>query len=334
MLLAAGSAVDIFKKAELTIDVISINKKSCYKEMVSKASEVIEKFQPDAIMVGMSEMGSGLDEALLLASQNIRTYSFQDFWGDTHKVKNLKRHTYFVLDQESLELTKKLDKKSRVLISGSPKHFQYKNLNFDAINKKFKSQTNISQNQKVSIFIGQPLWHLNGYAETICEMACLFFQSYPGGIFFYRAHSRESAKNLKFLNGFNYNGKKVSILNPLIKIEEALLGANYLFSIFSNAAQDYIYLRHFGNMNNMFTYCFYKDDIREYYRKSTNLNYLPLAKSGLVNSIENINSSKNVFRECFDHYKNIKIEIPGQDPSKFIIDTMIADHKVNVKLQN
>jgi len=328
VLLADGSAIDIFKKTGLSCEAMTFKKKSCQKEMVSKVSDIIETFKPDAIMVGMSELGNGLDESLLLVSEKIRTYSFQDFWGDTHKVNDLTKHTYFVLDQESLELTKKLDKKSRVLVSGSPKHFQYKKLNFEVIANTFKVQADVSAIQMVSIFIGQPLWHLNGYAETIYEMAYLFFKSHPRGAFYYKTHSRENIADIKILDNFIFNGKKISVLNPQIKIEEALVGANYLFSVFSSAALDYIYLRYFGKINNMFTYCLYKADIQEFYRSTTHLDYLPLAKSGLVNSIENINTAKNIFRNCFDNFKN-EIEIPNRDPSKFIIDTMIIDHKAN-----
>ncbi len=90
------------------------------------ASKLLEEWRPDAVVAGVSSMGIGVDEALLAVAK-VPTFAMQDLWGEINLGLGVPAGTYFVLDENALELTQAVVK-ANVVVVGSAKHRAYSDL--------------------------------------------------------------------------------------------------------------------------------------------------------------------------------------------------------------
>lgn len=130
----------------------------------AQATTHLADHAPDAVLVGGSGPGPGIDEALL-ASAAVPTYAFQDYWGDVNLALGPPAGTYFVLDGYAAELTRRRVG-ARVRVVGSPKHASYAGLDLRAL--RARGRAAVAPDHVLIGVFGQSLWPRAGYRRT-CE---------------------------------------------------------------------------------------------------------------------------------------------------------------------
>jgi len=115
-LVAAEPAARIFAEHGLEPEKISAPDDT----LPALAARLLEQHQPDAVLVGLSGPGRGIDEALLAAARGrVPSWALQDFWGDVNNGFGAYADTYLVRDDTAARITR-TRAPVNTLVSGLP----------------------------------------------------------------------------------------------------------------------------------------------------------------------------------------------------------------------
>jgi hypothetical protein len=74
--------------------------------LLEAARRLLSRLEPDVIVVGVSSLGVGLDEALLACAGGVPTFALQDYPGDANAIGGKFAGLYFVRDDAAARLTR------------------------------------------------------------------------------------------------------------------------------------------------------------------------------------------------------------------------------------
>lgn len=137
--------------------------------LLSAARDILDEYRPNAVLTGLSGPEAGIDEGLLAVCSDRPTYAVQNFWGDVNRVLERPAGLYFVLDSEAAALTQALHLAS-AQVTGSPKYAAFAALDPLGLRKLERARCGFGPNDAVIGFFGQPLWHIDGYAEAFSAL--------------------------------------------------------------------------------------------------------------------------------------------------------------------
>ncbi len=131
-----------------------------FQEELTKYTNIL---RPDVLLTGISGSYAGIDEVLLkVCKEKIPTFSFQDYWGYVNLNLGVHADHIFLLDSLALEVTA-----TKIMaptsIVGSPKYDYYVAKKREEISQHLDT----SSSPDYDLFIGQPLWHLPSYKQTL-----------------------------------------------------------------------------------------------------------------------------------------------------------------------
>jgi hypothetical protein len=123
--------------------------------LLDAADGLIRDVDPDVLLVGISSLGVGLDEALLARAAGRPTFALQDYPGDANAVARAYAGTYFVRDEAAARLTRERFGVATIAV-GSLRHAAYAGLDVGRLRTKTRERIGAAPGRPVLGFFGQP----------------------------------------------------------------------------------------------------------------------------------------------------------------------------------
>jgi hypothetical protein len=338
ILLAAPPALTIFKQAGFAVHSFASERvgqqdSSRTTAILEEATTLISTFAPDAILVGLSGPGRGVDEALVAKSKNIPTYALQDLWGNVNPGFGKLPDTYFVLDDMAAELTKLHAPSSWTVVVGSVRHEAIAKLDPASLREIFRSRINAASSELIAVFFGQPLWHLSGYGVTLSKIAETLVKVRPGATLLYRAHPKESLHEChKAHDCLAASGLYVAE-DDAPSVEYSLCGADLSFTCFSSCGLDLAYLNCISTTPLCALLCLlFDDDVRQFYYDTSHLEDMPLSMRGLSATVWQDDAIENAVRIALMESERERIWRSAQ--KKIIVPSGAAERILNTIIKD
>lgn len=123
--------------------------------ILDAARDLVRDVDPDVLLVGVSSLGAGLDEALLARAAGRPTFALQDYPGDANAVGRAYAGTYFVRDEAAARLTRERFGVTAVAV-GSLRHAAYAGLDVARLRAGTRERIGAAPGQPVLGFFAQP----------------------------------------------------------------------------------------------------------------------------------------------------------------------------------
>jgi hypothetical protein len=123
--------------------------------LLAATAALLEDVSPDVLLVGISSLGVGLDEALLARAAGRPTFALQDYPGDANAIEGAYAGTYFVRDERAARLTGTRLGAATVVI-GSLRHAAYAALDVSGLRARTRERIGAAPGRRVLGFFGQP----------------------------------------------------------------------------------------------------------------------------------------------------------------------------------
>lgn len=123
--------------------------------LLDATGRLIDETSPDVLLVSISSLGVGLDEALLARAAGRPTFALQDYPGDANAIGRAYAGTYFVRDEAAGRLTRERFGPATVAV-GSLRHAAYGGLDVERLRARTRQRLGVAAGQPVLGFFGQP----------------------------------------------------------------------------------------------------------------------------------------------------------------------------------
>jgi len=233
---------------------------------------------PDVILAGTSGPGEGVDEALLANSGNIPSYVIQDFWGRVNNLLGGKNSTYFVIDDEAAQLSRKLHR-VETIVTGMPKYTAYSKIDTVSVRKRLRDTLCDNPEERIITFFGQDQWYLKGYSKTLKKFAeAVKRLDIPVSVF-YRNHPKEHESRLKqacaVMSSVGVTCKPASEFTT----EEWLVVSDVVCCVFSSSGYDQIMFNRVSyEPLGVVVYLMFESELIGMYKNLMGIDYLPPLK--------------------------------------------------------
>ena len=246
------------------------------------ARRIVEKVEPDAVLVGLSGPDAGLDEALLRVCRDVPTLAFQDFWGDVNLTLGEPADVYLVMDEEAARLSREMHGVEAAVVGG-PKYARYSELDLPGEGAGAGARPH-----PVIGFCGQPLGDGAGYRRTLAHLGRAVAEHVPSARVVYGPHPREAADLQGEAMQTLLDRHERCRLDADGPVEDFLLRCDVLCSAFSTCSTDLLYLNRFSTSPLAVPLHLLVDqEVRDRFRAWTGLEHHPLAALGLERTVEN-----------------------------------------------
>lgn len=207
------------------------------------ARSLLERLQPDAVLVGLSTpFDAGLDEAVL-AETTAPSSLLQDFWGEQNLILGRGADQILGIDTQASERNAERYHAPTVVV-GSPRYAAYAALDITGIRSRTRLTIGATKSTQVVGFFSQALHSLPGYRRTIEH-----FLSCAAGmdaLVLLRPHPREDdAQRRQTRVLFSTSGLNV-VSDNSPDVETALAACDVVVSLFSICTFDASYLNRFS----------------------------------------------------------------------------------------
>ena len=123
--------------------------------LLDAARRLIASAAPDVLLVGISSLGVGLDEALLACAAGRPTFALQDYPGDANAVAGAYAGTYLVRDALAARITRERFGAATIQV-GSLRHAAYARLDVERLRAGTRARIGAATDRLVVGFFGQP----------------------------------------------------------------------------------------------------------------------------------------------------------------------------------
>jgi hypothetical protein len=334
--IAHGPAVEIFRKANVSVQSIDAPRvqssiEDNTKHLLMLASNLIDEYNPDVIITGLSGPDAGIDEALAAVGKGrVPVFALQDFWGDVNPVFDVSADYFLVADSFAANITKQKIN-AEVIEVGMPRYSKLSDL---PERELCRNQLGFKDKSISFIWFGQPLWKQVSYEQTLVLLADVLTTIKDDINFMYRPHPRENYEEIQ---------KAQNIFNDILidtSIHEEM-DNRYLFvsgdivaSAYSMIAMDIIQFQRQHSCRLASPMYFFGDNIlmKNYY-DYTGLDCLPLVEQGLVylgvGAKEMQEGIRTVVQQNYiDDYRN-KVKQVVPDSSKSVSRILDVIYKVH-----
>ena len=286
--LSSNPAYKFFLENNIESDLVDLDTdvENYRYKLINTARNYIEDYKPDAILTGVSGFTEGIDEAVILVSKEIVTFSVQDFWGYVNNSLDSYPDYYFVIDSYAKKINEKRYNTKSIVLGAVPKYTKYKNKNFDCIKRGDKI-----------VFFGQPLWKFDSYTKTLRYISEVL-DKYNISSLYYKPHPTETNENLNLLIGIFKQGTNVIILRDK-KLEEVLFSSSLAISINSTVIVDLAYLMKYYNKRiSLGVFLTIEEEQRDFFYANLDIKSHPMSVNETVLEIQN----KKDFEELIENY--------------------------------
>jgi len=251
--------------------------------LLQGARELLAEVRPDAVLVGLSGPGAGLDEALIASADGIPTFVFQDFWGDLNTLLGAPEVTVLAMDDQAARITRQRHGLDAAVV-GAPAYERFANLDVAALAEDARST--LAHAPPLLTVCGQPLWEAGGYARTLDAIGRAAPQA-GLQVIAWRPHPKESREQQAAAAELLAASGAAVLDARSLSLESLLAASDVLCSAFSNCAADLVQLgrvapRPLGSA----VFALFDPELLALYRRWTGLDDLPLSGLGVAQTVQ------------------------------------------------
>lgn len=201
--------------------------------------ELLSDLQPDLVVVGISSLGVGLDEALLACAGSRPTFALQDYPGDANAIDGKFAGLYFVRDEHAARLTRARHGVAALAV-GSIRHVAYAALDVQAMRSQARGRLGADDRAVVGFF-GQPA-EIPGQEQGFRDLVSALAGRSPHPLVVLREHPKSPDLRAAHLAVLDAAGLKVHDTTGHHPIEPWLTACDVVATGFSHCAMDYAFL--------------------------------------------------------------------------------------------
>lgn len=200
------------------------------------AARLLEQHQPDAVLVGLSGPGRGIDEALLAAARGrVPSWALQDFWGDVNNGFGAYADTYLVRDNTAARITRERAAVHTRVCRGLPGNAEPPEAwQQQRMARRLRQRHHVEWKTPLVVLCSQPLWQQPGYQETLRDLLLAL----PPSRLLVRMHPRESTSDRNRMRKLLRSYSPVAWSFSDDQFVALLSAADLLTSPFSNSGLD------------------------------------------------------------------------------------------------
>jgi hypothetical protein len=208
--------------------------------LLEAARGLLGRLRPDAILVGISSLGVGLDEALLACADGRPTFALQDYPGDANAIDGRYAGTYFVRDETAARLTRRRFGVVAIPV-GSLRHAAYARLDVAALRRSTRARIGLDDARPLIGFFGQPAQipgHEAGFAHLVSALA----DRRPPPVLLLREHPKTMELRQTHLSALREAGVETHDASGSDGAEAWLAACDVVTTCFSHTTIDYAFL--------------------------------------------------------------------------------------------
>ena len=207
--------------------------------LLGATRRLLSRLEPDVIVVGVSSLGVGLDEALLACAGGVPTFALQDYPGDANAIGGKFAGLYFVRDDAAARLTRARHGVAARPV-GSLRHNPYASLDIGELRSQTRARLGAGIRSVVGFF-GQPAeipGQEQGFRDLVGALACRS----PAVLVILREHPKSPELRTAHRAALKAAGLDAVDATGLDPIEPWLAACDLVTTCFSHCAMDYAFL--------------------------------------------------------------------------------------------
>ena len=208
--------------------------------LLAAGARLVRELDPDALLVGVSSLGFGLDEALLASAGDRPTLALQDYPGDANAIGSAYAGLYFVRDDAAARLTRMRFGVSAHPV-GSLRHAAYGALDVSALRTATRLQLGVRDGRPVVGFFAQPA-AIPGQAAAFEHLVAALTAVAPRALVVLREHPKSMEKARQHLAALRAAGLEAHDASLAVAAEPWLAACDVVTTCFSHASMDYAFL--------------------------------------------------------------------------------------------
>lgn len=208
--------------------------------MLAAAITLLQSLDPDALVVGISSLGTGIDEALLACAGDRPTFALQDYPGDANAIGSAYAGLYFVRDEPAARLTReRFGVTARPV--GSLRHARYAALDVAALRAASRAALGVMDSRPVVGFFAQPA-AIPGQSAAFERLVTGLAAQAPHALIVLREHPKSMEQAHAHLAALQRAGLDVRDASTADAAEPVLAACDVVTTCFSTTSMDYAFL--------------------------------------------------------------------------------------------
>jgi hypothetical protein len=208
--------------------------------LLEAAAALLARLDPHALVVGISSLGVGLDEALLHEAGGRSTFALQDYPGDANAIDGAFAHVYFVRDEAAARLTRRRFPVETVPV-GSLRHETYASLDVPSLRARTRARLGAGPDTAVLGFFGQP-GEIPGHEAAFDHLVRALAAADTRPHVVLREHPKSGRHRQSHLAALRQAGAAVFDASEDDSAEPWLAACDVVATCFSHCTMDYAYL--------------------------------------------------------------------------------------------
>jgi hypothetical protein len=208
--------------------------------LLRAADALLARVDPDALVVGISSLGVGLDEALLHRGADRPTFALQDYPGDANAIEGAFARVYFVRDEAAARLTRARFPVTAIPV-GSLRHEAYAALDVPALRAATRARIGAAPGTPVVGFFGQPA-DIPGHEAAFHHLVAALASRPVKPLVILREHPKSTGHRRSHLAALERAGVAIHDASDEAAAEPWLAACDVVVTCFSHCTMDYAFL--------------------------------------------------------------------------------------------
>jgi hypothetical protein len=208
--------------------------------LLGAARALLARLEPDAIVVGISSLGVGLDEALLATAGGRPTFALQDYPGDANAIDGALAGLYFVRDEHAARLTRERHGAAALPV-GSLRHAAYAALDVPRLRRETRGRLGAGGERAVVGFFGQPP-EIPGQERAFADLVGALAGLAPRPLVLLREHPKSPELTRAHLAALGVAGLDAHDATGAGAVEPWLAACDLVTTCFSHCSMDFAFL--------------------------------------------------------------------------------------------
>jgi hypothetical protein len=208
--------------------------------LLDAASALLARVDPDVLLVTISSLGVGLDEALLARPGGRATFALQDYPGDANAIHDAHAGTYFVRDEAAALLTRRRWGVAAIPV-GSLRHAPYAALDVPGLRAETRARIGAVSSQAVLGFFAQPP-DIPGHEAAFADLAASLGRLRAKPLVLLRGHPKHPQAATDHAAALRAAGVVLHDATADGGAERWLAACDVVTTCFSHCSMDYAFL--------------------------------------------------------------------------------------------
>lgn len=209
-------------------------------ELLRAARDLLARVEPHAIVVGISSLGVGLDEALLACADGRPTFGLQDYPGDANAIDGAFAGLYFVRDEHAARLTRERHGVPAMPV-GPLCRAGYAALDVGSLRRETRARLGAPDDRPVIGFFGQPV-ELPGQERAFADLIGALAGLEPRPRVLLREHPKSPGLREVHMASLAAAGLAAHDATGVGDAEPWLAACDLVTTCFSHCSMDYAFL--------------------------------------------------------------------------------------------